>query len=207
MAGASNGGCSSSSGFPNCPWPQLPASNSSSSLTNRNSSQSQSYVTTDSQLASLSWCQSPIWAPRPDFYYCQTVAGLLMWGAISDERMGLSFTVASGLHQHSHSRVWVLWDAWLYFTVSDLRPPTWRVRSAYLYPPGTGWPSYTPSLWVPFLLPPMTCRSMVEAFEPASTQWLVDWSVGRLNCCWSSPAQLFLASVTPRSMTKIFILS
>jgi hypothetical protein len=26
----------------------------------------------------------PIWGPRPDFYYCQTFAGLLMWGAFSD---------------------------------------------------------------------------------------------------------------------------
>jgi hypothetical protein len=25
--------------------------------------------------------------------------------------------------------------------------PTWRARSAYLYPPGTGWPSYTPRYW------------------------------------------------------------
>jgi hypothetical protein len=44
---------------------------------------SQSYITTDGQSASLSWCQAPIWALRPDFYYCQTVAGLLMWGALS----------------------------------------------------------------------------------------------------------------------------
>jgi hypothetical protein len=28
------------------------------------------------------------------FYYCQTVAGLLMWGALSDEKMGLPFTIA-----------------------------------------------------------------------------------------------------------------
>jgi hypothetical protein len=28
--------------------------------------------------------------------------------------------------------------------------PTWRARSPYLYPPGTGWPSYTPRHWVPF---------------------------------------------------------
>jgi hypothetical protein len=27
-------------------------------------------------------------------------------------------------------------------------PPTWRARSLYLYPPGTGWPSYTPGHWV-----------------------------------------------------------
>jgi hypothetical protein len=26
---------------------------------------------------------------RPDFYYCQTVAGLLMWAALSDERTSL----------------------------------------------------------------------------------------------------------------------
>jgi hypothetical protein len=39
-------------------------------------SQSLSYVTTDGQSASLSWCQAPIWGPIPDFYYCQTVASL-----------------------------------------------------------------------------------------------------------------------------------
>jgi hypothetical protein len=55
--------------------------------------QSQSYVTTEGHLASLSWCQAPIWDLRPDFFFCLTVAGLLMWGALSDERRGLSFTV------------------------------------------------------------------------------------------------------------------
>jgi hypothetical protein len=34
---------------------------------------------------------SPIWGPRPDFCYCQTVTVLSMWGALSDERTGLSF--------------------------------------------------------------------------------------------------------------------
>jgi hypothetical protein len=29
-------------------------------------------------------------------------------------------------------------------------PATWRARSPYLYPPGTGWPSYTLRHWVPF---------------------------------------------------------
>jgi hypothetical protein len=32
--------------------------------------QSQSYGMIDSQLATLSWCQAPIWGPRPTFYYC-----------------------------------------------------------------------------------------------------------------------------------------
>jgi hypothetical protein len=48
--------------------------------------QSQSYVMTDGQSASLSWNKAPIWVLRPDLYYCQTVAGLLMWGSLSDER-------------------------------------------------------------------------------------------------------------------------
>jgi hypothetical protein len=32
----------------------------------------------------------PIWGSRPDFCYCQTVADLSTWGALSDERAGLS---------------------------------------------------------------------------------------------------------------------
>jgi hypothetical protein len=48
--------------------------------------------------------------------------------------------------------------------------PTWRARSPYLYPPGTGWPSYTSRHWVPFSSPPTTRRTTVEVFEPASTR-------------------------------------
>jgi hypothetical protein len=63
------------------------------------SSEHESYITTDVQSASLSWNKAPIRGLRPDFYYCQTVAVLLMWGSLSlslsDERMGLSFTIAA----------------------------------------------------------------------------------------------------------------
>jgi hypothetical protein len=55
-------------------------------------SQKQSYVTTDGQSPSLSWNKVPIWGLRPDLYYCLTVTGLLIWGALSDERTGLSFS-------------------------------------------------------------------------------------------------------------------
>jgi hypothetical protein len=65
----------------------------------------ESYVTTDGHSASLSWNKAPIWDLRPNFYYCQTTAGLLMWGALSDQRMGLSFTIAAGPRQFSHSQV------------------------------------------------------------------------------------------------------
>jgi hypothetical protein len=66
---------------------------------------SESYVTTDGQPASLSWNKAPNWGLRPDLYYCLTVAGLLIWSALSDERTGLSFTIAAGPRQRSHFRV------------------------------------------------------------------------------------------------------
>jgi hypothetical protein len=46
---------------------------------------------TDGQSASLSWNKSPTWGLRPDLYYCQAVADLLTWGALSDEKTDLSF--------------------------------------------------------------------------------------------------------------------
>jgi hypothetical protein len=59
-----------------------------SSTTDSCKSESESYITTDGQSASLSRNKAPIWGLRPDFYYCQTVASLLMWGALSDKRTG-----------------------------------------------------------------------------------------------------------------------
>jgi hypothetical protein len=50
-------------------------------------------------------------------------------------------------------------DSRPYFIVPILEtPPTWRARSPYLYPPGTGWPSYTPGQWVHFPSPLTTRR-------------------------------------------------
>jgi hypothetical protein len=56
------------------------------------------------------------------------------------------------------------------FQISET-PPTWRARSPYLYPPGIGWPSYTPGDWIPFWLLLTTCRAVVEVFYPTST-WI-----------------------------------
>jgi hypothetical protein len=53
----------------------------------------------------------PIWGLRPDFYYRQTVAGFLMWGALSDARTGLSFTISAGRSQRSHSWIRAPWDS------------------------------------------------------------------------------------------------
>jgi hypothetical protein len=85
------------------------------------SPESESSITTDGQSASLSWNKTPVWDLRPDFYYCQTIAGLLMWGALSDERTGLSFTIAPGPCQCWHFRIRLPLDSWPYFTVSDSR--------------------------------------------------------------------------------------
>jgi hypothetical protein len=73
-----------------------------------------------------------------------------MWGALSVERTGLSFTIAAGPSQRSHSRVRAPWDSRSYFTVSDLR--------------------------LPFSSPPTTRRVTVEVFDPASTRVCLEWT-------------------------------
>jgi hypothetical protein len=65
--------------------------------------------------------KAPKRLPRLDFCYCQTAAGLLIWGALSDERRNLSFTIATGPRQRSHSQVRFPCDLWSYITVSNSR--------------------------------------------------------------------------------------
>jgi hypothetical protein len=60
-----------------------------------------------------------------------------MWGALSYERTGLSFTIAAGPRQSSNSWVRVPWDSRPYFTISDsLRLAGLRWR--YSTPPPHG---------------------------------------------------------------------
>jgi hypothetical protein len=123
---------------------------------------------TDGQLVSLSWCQAPIWGLWPVFYYHQTVASVLMWGALSDERTGVPFTISAGPRQRSHSRVWVPGDSWPYFTASDLRLPQPGGPGPHIYipqeqcgpviPQGTGFPFHRllqlTGLWWRYSNPP-----------------------------------------------------
>jgi hypothetical protein len=59
------------------------------------SAEYESYIRTDGQSASLSWNKAPIWGLRPDFYYCQTLASLLMWGTLSVERTVVKLLLVS----------------------------------------------------------------------------------------------------------------
>jgi hypothetical protein len=68
----------------------------------------------------------------------------LVRDTLSDERTGLSFTIAAGPRQRSHFQVRVPWDSWPYFTVSD-----WRL---------------------PFTSPSTTRSVTVEVFDPTSTR-------------------------------------
>jgi hypothetical protein len=72
-------------------------------------SESESYVTTDDQSVSVSWNEAPIRGFTTRFLLL-TVAGLLMWGVLSNERTGLSFAIAAGPRQRSHSRVRIPWN-------------------------------------------------------------------------------------------------
>jgi hypothetical protein len=104
------------------------------------------------------------------FYYCQTVAGLLTWGALSDERTGLSFTIAAGLRQRSHFRVRVPWDSRPYFTASDSR--------------------------LPFSSPSTTRRVKVEVFDATSTRETLSNEFESYVTCSVDPRMTALARVS-----------
>jgi hypothetical protein len=94
-----------------------------------------------------------------------TVTVLFLWGALSNERTGLSFIYAAGPCQRSLSLVRVPWDSRPSFTVSDLR--------------------------LTFSSPPTTRRVTVEVFDPSSTRGFrstADWLAGsRWLSLWYIP--------------------
>jgi hypothetical protein len=109
-----------------------------------------------------------------------------MWGALSDERTGLSFTVAAGPRQRSHSGARVPRDSWPYFTVSGSRIPQSggpgpQEQGGPVMPQGTGF------LFV------ASCDSHMEVFEPASTRD----SLAELLYGWLFTANLFVLALSP----------
>jgi hypothetical protein len=114
------------------------------------------------QSTSLSWNKAPISRTRADFCYCQTVAGLLLWGALPNERTGLQFTIAAGPRQCSHSRVRFPRDSWPYFTISDSRLPQ---------PGGPGPCIYIPQEQGAPVIPPVTGFPFRRLLRLAGLRW------------------------------------
>jgi hypothetical protein len=85
--------------------------------------------------------------------------------------MGLSFAIAAGPRQRSHSHVRVPQDSWQYFTVLDsiLSQPGAPGPRIYI-PQEEGGPVFYPRNRVPFSSPSTAGRATVEVFEPASTR-------------------------------------
>jgi hypothetical protein len=107
------------------------------------------YITTDGQSVSLSWYQAPIWGLCPDFLITLDTYVSVDMGRhlLTRERVCLLQLLLSSPAQSFSGPS----PAGLMTTFYCLRfetPPTWRTRSLYFYPPGTGWPSYTPRHWV-----------------------------------------------------------
>jgi hypothetical protein len=122
--------------------------------------QNHSYITTDGQSASLSWCQAPIWVTRPDFYYvrqlrvCRCGASSLTGRRVC--RLQLLVYLTSAVILGSESR-----GSRGHILLSQIRD------------------SRNPEGQVPVFLSPRTRVTLnlatVEVFQPASTRGLDVW--------------------------------
>jgi hypothetical protein len=87
------------------------------------------------------------------FFFSLTMAGLLLWGTLSDERMSLSFTptIASGHCQISHSRVQVSQNS-DHMLLSHLRLPQSGGPGSpvFISPKKQGGPVISPCTGFPF---------------------------------------------------------
>jgi hypothetical protein len=112
--------------------------------------QSQSYFATGGlPPICSSWRQSP-WDSRPVFFLTEHLRSQSLCNILSNESLDLSFTIAAGPRQRSHSQVRVPRDSYPPFTVSDSRLPQFRGPGLRIYisqeqagpviPPGTGFP-------------------------------------------------------------------
>jgi hypothetical protein len=135
------------------------------------------------------------------FLLVETVAGLLMWDALSDERTGLPFTIAAGPRQRVLSWVRVPRESWPYFTVSNSRLPQPEGTGPRIYipqeeggpviPPGTGFPFrrllLLAGLWWRYLNPPS--RGFVNFLLAQEIQ-----SESESHCGWRSVSLSVLVS-------------
>jgi hypothetical protein len=127
---------------------------------------------TVSQSVSMSWYRVPLWDLRPDITSYRNVA---VWNLRSCLCGAPSLTRGRVCNLHcNHAMVQVAQNPKPYFTLSSETPPTWRSRFPYLYPQGTGWPSYTPGHWVFCLCYPERTKR--------SCDWLIPRPNGPIGC-------------------------
>jgi hypothetical protein len=130
-------------------------------------SQSQIYFTTSGLLPlTTSWRQTP-WDSRHSNFifqvntcgYSPYVTSSLTRGWIC--RLQLLLVLASAVTLWSESR-----ETHDHILLSQIRDsPNLEGQVPVLYPPGTGWPCYTPRHWVPFSSPSTTGTATVEVFD------------------------------------------
>jgi hypothetical protein len=124
---------------------------------------------------SSSWRQAPR-GSRAAFYFPTEPLRLQpLFNVVSDERMGLSFTNycwSSSAQFFSGQIPEELMT--IFYCLRFEIPPTCRTRFPFYYPPGTGWPGYTPRHCFPFSSPPTTRRlpSLKVRLKVRVTLWL-----------------------------------
>jgi hypothetical protein len=135
-------------------------------------SQCQSYFTTGGlPPISSSWRQTPS-DSRPDFFFQLNACSYKsLCNILSDESMGLSFTIAAGPRQRIHSQVRFPQDSQPHYTVTDSRLPQpggpdlciymLQEQGSLAISPGTGLP-FRHLLWL---------GAILVVFDPASTPW------------------------------------
>jgi hypothetical protein len=125
-------------------------------------SQSQSYFTTGGlQPISSSWRQAP-WDSRPVILFSNWALTVivLMKHPLWQENGSVVYIFCWSSPAQSFSGPSPAGLMTIFYCLMFETPRTWRARSPHLYSPGTGWPSYTPRHWVPFLSPPTTRRDI-----------------------------------------------
>jgi hypothetical protein len=88
----------------------------------------------------------PSWV-YDQIFISQSVADLLMWDALNDERTGLSFTTAAGHRQRSHSNHILQSDSRL----PSSSPPTTDRVTVEVFDPASTRDSLKLYIWIPYL--------------------------------------------------------
>jgi hypothetical protein len=103
------------------------------------------YIMTDSQSASLSWYP---YEAYDQILLLSDTCGFVHMGCPLRREDGSVFYNYCCLRQQSFSGPSPAGLMTTFYCLRFETPPTWRTRSLYLYPPGIGWPGYTPRHWV-----------------------------------------------------------